>query len=376
MSCCKGSSWLQRLSSFCCCIKLSCISKEQFIKYMSFFPEDDDGTPPLICGSKRCPLNHDNWINDLYISKLIGRIGFSYCDRNRKLLGAISSVFTIFAMLLTIWGCIGFSVNSSIIQRTYWAGGTVTNSSAVSNKDYTIYIGLRATAYVPCTFSPGYDYYGSSCHVDSVEWGDSQCEKGVVAGACHDCGNAAVALWFTAISSCLGLVLALMGAQTRMRVAADTPVQKMMGIVSDTCGTIALVFTLTVFDANCLYPLRRSYASEGLTATFWSGKPAYSACFIATFLTLIPFQVLAYGVTPSAPPQAGYEPSSTGSRQYRRGSPYRPELSWTCARMIASDTLQLLPLNLLLPSGLPYLLVHASLDLDRARSATTISMTA
>ena len=256
---------------------------------MSFFPEDDDGTPPLICGSKLCPLNHDNWINDLYISKLIGRIGFSYCDKNRKLFGAISSVFTLFAMLLTIWGCIGFSVNSSIIQRTYWAGGTVTNSSAPVNKDFTIYIGLRATAYVPCTFEPGFDYYGSSCHVNSVEWTDSQCEQGVVAGACHDCSKAAVALWFTAISSCLGLVLALMGAQTRMRVAADTPVQKMVGIVSDTCGTIALVFTLTVFDANCLYPLRRHYAAEGISATFWSGKPVHSYMLFAISYMLLIF---------------------------------------------------------------------------------------
>ena len=239
---------------------------------MSFFPEDDDGTPPIICGSKHCPLHHDNWLNDLYIFKLAGKIGFSYCDKHRKLLGAIATFVTLFAILLTVWGCVGFSVNSSIIQRTYWAGGIVTNSSAISNKDYTIYIGLRAAAYVPCTFEPGYDYYGSSCHVNSVEYGDPQCDKGVVAGACHDCSSAAVALYFTAISSCLGLVIALFGTQARMRVAADTPVQKIVGIVTETLGVIALVFTLTVFDANCLYPLRRSYAWEGLSATFWSGK--------------------------------------------------------------------------------------------------------
>ena len=128
--------------------------------HLSIFPEDDPGVPICCRYSPLCFLNHDFFLNHSTIVKLFGSIGFPYFDRKRKLYFGIASIITLFAVLLTIYGCCALSTSPRIVSRTYWAGGTVHNIT--SNTDFTIYIGLRSAVYINCGFHPVYDIAASS----------------------------------------------------------------------------------------------------------------------------------------------------------------------------------------------------------------------
>ncbi len=60
-----------------------------------------------------------------------------------------------------------------------------------------------------------------------------------------------------------------------MRVAADIPVQKLLGIGSETLGTLSLIYALVIFSSHCVHPLQSSYKAQGLDASFWSGPGIY-----------------------------------------------------------------------------------------------------
>ena len=134
-----------------------------------------------------------------------------------------------------------------------------------------------------------------------MKWDSSSCSEGVVASACTACSQAATNLFLTAIGSCVGLSLAFIGktltyksclvvtfansytyigAQTRMRVVADVPVQKLLNVGADTLGTICLVYALLIFHGSCVTPLFNGYNTSTLQPKFWSGPGVccYSIC--------------------------------------------------------------------------------------------------
>lgn len=60
-----------------------------------------------------------------------------------------------------------------------------------------------------------------------------------------------------------------------MRIIADVPIQKVLGIGSETLGTLSLIYALVIFHNSCLYPLQDSYSGSDLQAQFWSGPGIY-----------------------------------------------------------------------------------------------------
>ena len=142
--------------------------------HLSIFSDDDPGIPIFCRFSPLCFLNHDFFLNHWKIVKQFGSIGFPYFDRKRKLYLGIASILTLFAVLLTIYGCCALSTSPNIVSKTYWAGGTVHNST--SNTDFAIFIGLRSVVYVDCGFHPLYDIATSNSN-------DLNCSMQVTADA-------------------------------------------------------------------------------------------------------------------------------------------------------------------------------------------------
>lgn len=257
------------------------------------FPDDDDGVPPF-CRSPLCPLDHRNkLLNDNECAKKIGYFGFDYFDRRRKLWLGLASWYTIFAMVLTTWGCFALSADRSIVQRTYWAGGTGQNQT--SGQYFSLYVGLRSVEYVDCSFVPGYDSYPSNCNRQSIEYSSAACSEGPISAACEACANSATTMETTAFFSCLGLVLALLGAQTRMRVVADVPVQKMLGMGSDFFGSISLAVALFTFQNSCFASLKSAFHIPNFVSAFWIGPGlyCYAVCCVSGMI-----RAVAHWVTP------------------------------------------------------------------------------
>lgn len=238
------------------------------IWYCQLFREDDDGVPPF-CQHRLCPLHHDNPVfNNPYTQK-IGLFGHIYFDKNRKFYLGVASAFTIIAMILTICGCCALSTARSVVQRTYWAGGTGLN--VTSGQHFSMYVGLRSLEYVECAFLPGYDSYPLNCARHSVQFWDPSCRSGPVSYACDACAGVATTMWATAFCNCVGMVLALLGAQTRMRTIADVPIQKILGMWCDSFTAISLAVALFSFQEQCFYNLHQAFNVRGLSASFWIG---------------------------------------------------------------------------------------------------------
>jgi hypothetical protein len=161
---------------------------------MSCFPEDDEGVPRF-CHHKYCPLHHDNPVtNDNDCARKISPFGYKYFDLRRKIFFGFAGMFTIFAFFMTIWGCFALSTSRSIVQRTYWTGGTGSNTT--SGQEFSMYVGLRSVELVNCSFVPGYESYSNAnCKRESVLFTDSSCKFGIISSACEACADVAISMW-------------------------------------------------------------------------------------------------------------------------------------------------------------------------------------
>lgn len=257
---------------------LRCFTK--CLSGFQLFREDDEGVPPF-CHHKLCPLsNTDNYINGNYYVKRLGRCGFVFFDVHRHIFFGFASMFTVFAFILTLWGCFSLSTKNSLIQRTYWVGGNGHDNT--NDQDFSMYVGLRSFEYVNCKFEPGYESYPDSCNRQSIKWTDSQCRSGPIAPACQACANVATTMWATAFFNCFGLILSFLGAQTRMRPVADIPVQKLLGVCSEFWSFFSLAFALFTFERSCFVSLRNAVLAPNINARLYVGPGLYCYAICCT----------------------------------------------------------------------------------------------
>ena len=78
----------------------------------------------------------------------------------------------------------------------------------------------------------------------------SQCAQG-----CSD-------FFFTALSSCVPMIFAMIGAMNRMRFSSDAPQQKILGCVTDTFGAASLGAALLTFERACYSSMSREVFGE------------------------------------------------------------------------------------------------------------------
>lgn len=260
-------------------------------------PEDDDGVPPP-CMDKHCPFSHTNpCLNGSIAQKYIGRFGFSHFDKYRKLWLGFASWISILALAMTIYGCCSLSPNQSVVRRTYWAGTSGQNFSA-DVPEFSMYVGLSTFILTNCSFIPGTELYPKRCHEHSIKYTSSECKLGPTGPACQACSDVAVAIWFGAVSNCVGLVLATNGAQIRMRRLADVPVQKLLGMVTDTIGFASLGWSLFQFRLKCFSGLLNALNHEQ-SFRIWEG-PGW-ICYVVCALSGL-VRALVHFLTPCPEP--------------------------------------------------------------------------
>ena len=264
-----------------------CMAYLQCFTGFQIFPKDDDGVP-FFCHYHHCPLNNsDNYINGNRYVKKLGKCGLAYFDVNRGVFFGFASMFTVFAFILTLWGCFSLSTKNSIVQRTYWVGGKGQN--VTSGQDFSMYVGLRSFEYVDCRFEPGYESYSSNCNRQSIKWTDDACTEGPIAPACQACSTVATTMWATAFFNCFGLIFSFLGAQTRMRACADIPVQKLLGVCSEFWGCFSLAYALFIFERSCYFDLRRAVGVPDVTAALYVGPGlyCYAICCVSAFIRMV-----------------------------------------------------------------------------------------
>lgn len=263
--------------------------------------EDDDGVPP--CCKARvdwfCIFSHSHpCLNGKAFRSCLGRFGFKHFERFRKLYLGLASWFSIFALVLTIYGCCALSPNNSVVRRTYWAG--VNGANFNNDSSYSMYVGLTTFLYSNCSFVPGYYIYPASCDQYSIEYVSSECHTGGFAGACSSCSQVATSLWVAAVTNCIGLVLGTNGAQIRMKRIADVPVQKLLGMFADLIGAITLAISLFQFRYICHTELHEALVSEdrGASAAIWTG-PGFICYAICAASALV--RAIVHWLTPIPP---------------------------------------------------------------------------
>ena len=251
-----------------------------FFEKFTIFAEEDDGVP-FFCRHRYCPLDHRNFIwNDNPFVRSLGEVGYPYFDKHRKYFFGVASFTTVLTMIVTLWGCFALSTDRSIIQRTYWTGGSGRNTT--SGEKFSVYIGLRSIEFVNCEFVAGYKHYNELCDRRTVMWTDVECSSGLIGEACAACESTATTMWSTAFFSCAGLILSFLGAQTRMRIVGDVPVQKLVGMGSETWNVITLSIALYVFHHTCYVKLDSEFNSNGIKSDTWSG-PGYICYWVCAF---------------------------------------------------------------------------------------------
>ena len=166
----------------------------------------------------------------------------------------------------------------------------VFNSTVTKLKDensFEVYVGLTSMVKKVCVPGTGcFDY-----ELELVEWWKStemgQSEDGVelcedalahdVGVFCGNCRNVAVNNIPAAFFSCATLCFALYGCINRMKFISDCPVQKILGCITDTWGTISLASMLIEFNVNCVWTLPAH--TQGYTLEYIRGPGFYMYTF-------------------------------------------------------------------------------------------------
>jgi hypothetical protein len=69
------------------------------------------------------------------------------------------------------------------------------------------------------------------------------------------CRQTCLGAWGGLTLSCITMCFAMIGSTNRMRFAADSPQQKILGCFPETVGAVTLFLSLIDMDARCLTPL-------------------------------------------------------------------------------------------------------------------------
>lgn len=157
--------------------------------------------------------------------------------------------WTIFLIYIAIVLCThGTNVNFDLNDYIR-VGGHGQNTT--SSHNFALYVGLKSFEYVDCQFEPGYKSYAKTCDRQSIKWTNEACTSGPIAPACQACSTVAGTMYAAAFFNCVGWILAFLGAQTRMRVAADIPVQKLAGTCAELWCVVTLTYALATFEKSC-----------------------------------------------------------------------------------------------------------------------------
>ena len=290
---------------------LKCEVREQ-CPCICCWDEEDDGLPPFCRTNEdfrttigipmcRCLSKNDDeppvawWkllngehplLNKNAVCWLFGTIGFRIFDRRRKTFMAVAMWSTLISISFTIYGVAAFSTRPPIVKATYWAWVAVTNST-----DGTItkaHMGLNSMLleHDPCTVLRCQQenlYYG-----EAARWGkDAGSFTDFYRVEYKECRETASNEIFGLVLTCCALGFALLGASNRMRYKADFHVQKALGVVTDSIGSVSLCVALFRFGFTCWYYIPEEKGELIIETHLGPGFYCYVVCFFGALMRAI-----------------------------------------------------------------------------------------
>ncbi|GMI00512.1 hypothetical protein TrVE_jg2433 [Triparma verrucosa] len=248
------------------------------------FDEEDDGVPPICLKNKNCPFNRENpYLAQNKYVLMFGNVGLPYFDKKRRLYQGIALIWTFVGFLFTIWGCLAIIPDEGIIRFSYWGwGGSYEGDLPPTDESYAeIYVGLTAFLAKSCTYNT--NVAAMNCTTSVIDWADYEDTE----GWSGTCAQGTQDFFFTALSSCVPMIFAMIGAMNRMRFKSDAPQQKILGCVTDTFGAISLAAALLTFENACYKSMSRDQFIEpvGLQdfAFSWIRGPGYWIYWVFCF---------------------------------------------------------------------------------------------
>jgi len=193
----------------------------------------------------------NKYLNDSACARYFGSIGSPWADRHRKHLYGIGIGLTLLCMVITGFGCFALSDDPDVIMHTSWGyafyraplNQTDIGLSSEATGAYhgvDIYLGLVGFVVRECKqarsekISLNTQWEECEVHPASGLWADVRCDenKGILGFSCSEveqCQDEAVGNQLNAFSTCVTLILAMLGVTTRIKKKADSNIQKLLG---------------------------------------------------------------------------------------------------------------------------------------------------
>ena len=236
----------------------------------------------------------NKWLNDNHVARIFGNFGFKFFDKERKAFMGTALAVTVFAIVITGFGCFALSGDDSIVRLTAWgiahSRHTASDGSEVGQISY---IGLRKFVVYSCLdASAGTDFYAwKECTYESRWWSHVECKSGADdyygfdCDAAEECQETTAASQFGAFTTAATLIFAMIGCLTRIRKVADTNFQKFIGCIPDTIGVITQTQALVAFASGC-YDTMPTRAADGSRIHYvvGAGYWAYVFCVAAALV--------------------------------------------------------------------------------------------
>ena len=97
----------------------------------------------------------------------------------------------------------------------------------------------------------------------------------------RECRESAESTEVGSFITCFTLLFACIGVMNRMRFSSDAPVQKMLGMVTDTWGALSLLWTMSAFSEACYSDIPQNIGPYELDVSLGPGFWAYMFCAFA-----------------------------------------------------------------------------------------------
>ncbi|GMI30264.1 hypothetical protein TeGR_g11749 [Tetraparma gracilis] len=254
--------------------------------------ESNDGIPSFCKGAASvwCPLHPSNPLlaTNKYVL-MFGNLGLPHFDRHRRHYQGLALGWTILAFFFTVFGALGNVNDKSLMRISFWAWGRTYSDLFRKDEEGNfaeVWIGLRGFSARNCLFIEETDEHPDpaftddlggirfNCTHDVYAWEDpeslftppqseaQEAQEEYQDAAFGRCRQTCLGAWGGLTLSCITMCFAMIGSTNRMRFAADSPQQKILGCFPETLGAVTLFLSLIDMDARCLTPLVRKYSGD------------------------------------------------------------------------------------------------------------------
>ena len=176
---------------------------------------------------------------------------------------------TFISIFFTIVGCFGLSKDRRTVNITHWTWIKAVN--VTSGSKHKVVMGLRGLVHYHEPCNPFH------CTWEAYDFDETDFLDHDFLNNLESCVDTTISLQFGVFTSCATLIFALIGTMNRMRFSSDAPIQKALGMVTDTIGFFTQLLALIDYGNMCFSKNRgisREYQDKRghtITSQVWLG---------------------------------------------------------------------------------------------------------